>query len=326
MTSFSPQSIQKPSYQALYISLGGAIIVLSVLSFFIFSRQGPSLSTEGTVGIETNNFLRDRTLDQLPRTKSFSGLGGDSLVETKRKVAELSPEEITAQYNQAQEIAHKPISIRSIIGVGTSETTGIAPEKEATIPYTYPKTKIVSETSNGDGEEITLENIWSKVPNLISPLFSPIKEYSKDQQAIIEYGNTIADVIMARSIKAQNHPRLADQFFKNRDNVTSKNMTEIADDIESIAIGLQKVTPVPSAMKPIHQALIKDYQSLSDHQRLFSTLRTDSDIVEAIGLFNIASDTFGRDFVALVGLFSVAGVHFGDSDSGSIFEFQPSTL
>jgi hypothetical protein len=176
--------------------------------------------------------------------------------------------------------------------------------------------------ASSTGGTFSLENAYSFIPGGLISTSTPTKERTPKQQALFIYGNEAGASIESYERLFPNAPQiLKDQFEDRQDPAKNGSLRALAGSLTEVGRSLETLSDIPAEVAAANANLAKSYRELGDKLARVADVSSDQEVLDAILAYNVAVETFTRNYVALATLFSVHGVTFSNDDPGRIFTF-----
>ncbi len=183
--------------------------------------------------------------------------------------------------------------------------------------------------SGGSAGATTSIDNWSYIPTSILSLKNPSSSRTPAQQALYQYGNEVGSYIEGYDGAHTNQTQIISDAINDRHSTTkAAAVAQIGTDLEVVGQGIASVSDTPSDASAQNAALAKGYITIGEKLVAVATAMSqqDSELGAAIKSYDASVNAFNVSYVSLATLFSSAGVRFSNSDPGSVFSFNSSTL
>mgnify|MGYP001564547695 CR=1 FL=1 len=147
-------------------------------------------------------------------------------------------------------------------------------------------------------------------------------ERTEAQQKLYDYGNDVAGNIQSYEDLYRNAPQIMKNQFEDRqDSEKSAALLNLAGGLAGVGSALLAKEEVPSQILIAHEKLARSYKEMGEKLSRIPAAKSDQALLDAILAYNVAAETYTKNYVAFATLFSAYGVKFKSGDPGSIFTF-----
>jgi len=293
-----PAPPQTPSHNPVvlhpYLAAGILLICLLVFVFAIVLSRAPVAPPENTSG-------------------TWGGAGGINLA---RKLANPGIQRKTPE-QLLEEQSRETIQFFNFSAPRPEESGEIS-------DFSALLSELTRAPNPGNNDSGTsLSTLYSFIPQGLISAEVTTEKRSDAQQALYEYGNTIASFLLAFEDSHRDMLRILKDAHEDRGNPEKTAAAErIGDDYIRLSEELMQIETLPPLAQTPHAAFAAANNAVGERLKAVASARSDDDFLAAIDAYNVTVEGYTKQYVALATLFAASEVRFNTSDPGSVFTFS----
>tara|TARA_B100000745_G_scaffold70940_1_gene42453 strand:+ start:24578 stop:25426 length:849 start_codon:yes stop_codon:yes gene_type:complete len=277
----------------LFISLAVILFLIASAVAMVFSPSAPREGTRSSFSVPYTPYVSpniQKINESSPSSPPFvfsTQTPSGEIITTPQRTAET-----TIDNNDIRDLFYQLI--------GGAQT----PKNNPFTPFT-PEILSINEYSNEFSQNIREETNQT-------PL----------QRELHAYGNSVGEAVSALEIQHAAQIQTLDVFFKEGSN--KEAVVALAQDYQTLAQTLTDIA-APDSVTAVHSYLIEGY-ALVGERLLALTEISDSELLDALLLYNKASEQVAEQLIGINAVMSAYEVTFAPSEPGAAFMFSPRGL